>query len=354
MWQRATGSSSKQHPTKRRHIILEIIIIVVLLVLAGFGIFYARKFRAKITAGNAQESSDQFSRRYDPSDDTIAKRVWTGVTAGAVLIALVVGGFSTIYTQNVGEAKVILNADGTIAGEKLDPGFGFKAPWQSFVDYDLFSQEVLYAGSGEGVTPVYSGGIVNGAEITTTVKGVNGGSTQGNLDISITYSIDADKVTELYQKYRTQERFTKQVIEKTILATIREVSPNYTAIDFRGGERGAATDSILKSLNEKLNGLGVTVDFVNLQDVRYSPEVEDALKQVEVANQNVLKQEADLRATEISAQQKVVQAQAEADANALLNASLTPEILQQRYIDALGEGTVYVVPAGSTPFITAK
>ncbi len=45
-----------------------------------------------------------------------------------------------------------------------------------------------------------------------------------------------------------------------------------------------------------------------------------------------------------------MQAQAEADANAILAASLTPAILQQRYLDTLKElaqaGNLVVVPEG--------
>lgn len=44
-----------------------------------------------------------------------------------------------------------------------------------------------------------------------------------------------------------------------------------------------------------------------------------------------------------------------ADANAILTESLTPEVLQQRYIDALKsigkEGNLVVVPEGSQPIV---
>ncbi len=65
---------------------------------------------------------------------------------------------------------------------------------------------------------------------------------------------------------------------------------------------------------------------------------------------NVQTEQAKLEAVQISAQQKVVQAQAEADANAILNASLTSAILQQRYLDTLKElaaaGNLVIVPEG--------
>ena len=47
--------------------------------------------------------------------------------------------------------------------------------------------------------------------------------------------------------------------------------------------------------------------------------------------------------------------QREADANKVLTESLTPEVLQQRYIDTLAEigksGNLVVVPEGSQPIV---
>lgn len=261
-----------------------------------------------------------------------------GAVIGAI-ITLIGAGVSlfsaTFYANGVGEAKVLVNSvDKTVVGTIEEPGSGFKAPWIDFVDFDLFSQELLYAGSGDS-TPSYSGGSVSGAEVTVSVGGANGGSTQANVDISVTYSVDADAVEAIYEGYRSQERFTKQVIEKTILSTIRSVPSAYSATDFRGASRTEAADIITKQLNEKLQPLGVNVDFVNIQNVTYPDEVEAALKDVEVANQKQQKAQADLRAAETAAQQKVVEAQAESDANGILSASLTPQVLEQRRIDAL-------------------
>lgn len=283
------------------------------------------------------------------SGDEYDRRMFRGWGLGIGVILALLGGlftvFSTVYGQSVGESKVIINLDGTVAGQDTTPGFGTKAPWQEVNDWDIFSQEVVYAGDDKG-SPDYTDGSVSGKEVSTSVQ--NGA--RANLDISIVYSIDADQVMRLYSEFRSQERFTKQVIEKTILSTIREVPTQYSAVEFRGEKRGEAQEKMLKQLNGKLNEWGVSVDFVNLQNVRYTEDVENALKQVEVAEQAAKKAEAELRATEVSAQQKVVQAQAEADANAILNASLTEQILQQRYLDTLkelaAEGNLVVVPEG--------
>lgn len=275
------------------------------------------------------------------------------------LAAIVIGAgvlfFSSFYTQGVGEAKVIVNFDGTVAGENLDPGAGWKAPNQGVVDFDLFSQEVLYAGKGDAA-PSYSGGTVSGSEVTANVGGVNGGSTQAFVDISVVYSLDPEAVTSIYNKYKSQERFTKQVVEKTILSTIREIPAQYTAIEFRGEKRGEASDKMAEAILSKLAERGIEDVQVNIQDIRFSESVESALTDVENANQAVQKAEALQRQKLVDAETKRIEAQGEADAIAIRNSQApNAQVLEQLRIEALkaaaDNGSLVVVPDGSQPLI---
>ena len=318
--------------------------------LGGVGLYISSRYSKRLATGTSQyEDEDRLGRM-------IAR------ISGIVLILLGVlfGVFSTVYTQGVGEAKVIINIDGTIAGEKLDPGFGVKAPWQNIEDFDIFQQEVLFAGSN-GNAPSYSGGEVTGAEVTASVKR----GAQAFIDISVVYSVDPDQVTEIYKEYRSQERFTRQVIMPSILSALRDVPSAYTPVEFRGEMRGEATDKLLSVMNGKLTKYGVEVSTVNLQDIRYTEQVEESIKNVEVAQQKEETAQAELRAAEVSTQTQIIEAEAKAkaeiaaatgtaEANRLLTQSLTPEVLQNKYLEAIKNGTTFVVPEGSTPLITVK
>jgi len=115
-------------------------------------------------------------------------------------------------------------------------------------------------------------------------------------------------------------------------------------------DRNAVQDAILDALEARWADDGIIVEDVALQEIRYGESVTAAYAAAQEAQINVQTEQAKLEAVQISAQQKVVQAQAEADANAILNASLTPAILQQRYLDTLRElaaaGNLVIVPDG--------
>lgn len=257
-----------------------------------------------------------------------------GGVAGIVLAGVILF-FGTWWQNGEGEAKVLVHGvDRTVVGTITEPGAGFKPAWVDFVEFDTFNQEATYAGE-PGSAPEYSGGTVNGSEITMSVGGVSGGSTQGYMDVTIVYVLGDESITDIYREFRSQERFTRTIIEKQILSTARQVPAGYSATEFRGPLRAQAELEIQTKLNERLGAYGVEVISVTIQDVRYPAEVEEALKGVEVANQKQQTAEAELRAAEVSAQQKVVEAQAEAEANRVLSESLSPQILEQRRIDAL-------------------
>lgn len=324
------------------------IVIGIILVLLGIVIWSASAASLRKLEANGQNVRNST----EAEGPTVGVWIGRALTVVGILLGLILTLANVFVVNGQGEAKVITNIDGSVSSIMNGPSTTVKAPWQDTVDFDLFSQELLYAGGD--TAPSYSGGTVSGKEVTVSVGGLNGGSTQANVDISVTYSLDGGEVENIYTKYRTQERFTKQVIEKTILSAIRTAPTEFTAIEFRGAKKDAAAQLILDKVNDKLNALGVTIDFVNIQAIRYPDNVETALNDVEAANQQAAKAEATQRTKLIEAETARIEAQGIADANAILNTTLTPEVLQRMYIEALADGTIYVVPDGSTPFIGTK
>lgn len=238
---------------------------------------------------------------------------------GATVLGFLLFFFSAFYQNGVGEAKVVVNSvDRNVVRTVTAPGAGFKAPWEDFIDFDLFSQDLIYAGA-PGNTPEYSKGSVSGAEVTVSVGGIAGGSTQANVDMTVVYNIDGNAVQSIYEQYRSQERFTQMIVEKQVLDTARQIPSGYTAIEFRGGKRGEVANAIMDQLNERLGKHGVNVTAVTIQDVRYSAQVEEALTGLEVAAQNKekaeLEAEAKVTAAKGDADAKIEAARGEAEAN---------------------------------------
>jgi len=278
----------------------------------------------------------------------ITKYLWTWLVGGVfVIAALIFLAIGTYWANGQGEAKVFVNSVDRSFVDVVDaPASGFKPLWVDTVDFDLFAQELVYAGGDQA--PAYAGGSVSGREITVSVGGVNGGSTQANIDATFVYNIDGPKVKGIWEEYKSQERFTKMIIEKSVLSTARQVPSGFSAIAFRGVDRNNAEIEMGRLLNDRLGKYGVEFSQPTIQDVRYPQVIEDSITAIEQANQSAQKAEADQRTAEAQAKAdlakatgdanaKIENARGTAEANRLIAGSVTPELIALRKADALLE-----------------
>ena len=261
------------------------------------------------------------------------------------LLGLVLIAFSSFFRQDVGQANVLRDWTGNIVGYETQSGLHAKAPWVDPVTFDVRNQRAVFVteqNSGEGDN---IGGSPDGPQITVQdAEGVT-----ANIDIAIRYSLKPDSVIDIYSQYYNEENLRTRLIFNDIRSVVRSVPGQFTTIEMLT-DRNAVQAAILKALEARWEDDGIIVEDVALQEIRYGEQVTNAYAAAQEANINVQTEQAKLEASKVSAQQKVVQAQAEADANAILNASLTSAILQQRYLDTLKElasaGNLVVVPEG--------
>jgi len=264
----------------------------------------------------------------------------------AVIIAIVCASFS-FYTQDAGEVVVLRNVGGDLAGYTEEAGFHYKAPWQKAIRYDVRNNLVnLYRNAEYS----YDGGAAEGACVTVNDKG----GASADIDLQVVYSLDADAAMQLYIDYGTQKHFTETVIQNDVRATAREVAGKYDTMTMLTN-RGEFTKGLRDALAEKWQKLGLSVEQVSVQDVRYPETITKKYAEAqaaEVAKAQALNEQ---ETAKVKAETKRIEAEGEAAANRVLSDSLTPEVVQQHYIDALvtiGEnGNLVVVPEGSQPIV---
>lgn len=269
-------------------------------------------------------------------------------TVVGLLLTLATLGFSTVYTNDEGQAKVLLSWTGAVQGQVVSPGMGTKAPWQKAINYDIRNQQVIFASSSSEKDDKS-----DGPQITVQDKeGVT-----ANIDITVRYSVKPDAVTDIYKRYGDQDSFVAKFIENDIRAAVRTVPTTFNTLELLNN-RAEAEKAITAYLEERWDAHGVQVESVSLQEIRYSDEVKARFDAAQAARIEIEKAQAELEATEVSAQQKIVQAEAEAKANDVLTKSLTAEVLSQRYLDTLQQvgkdGNLVVVPEGFNGILDLK
>jgi regulator of protease activity HflC (stomatin/prohibitin superfamily) len=258
--------------------------------------------------------------------------------------------FTCFYAQNAGEVIVRINLGGSLAGYSEDAGFHAKAPWQSTVSYDVRNNLVNLYRDAEYK---YDGGAAEGSCVTVNDKG----GASADIDLQVVYSLDGDSAMKLYEDYGTQQAFTEKVILNDVRAVAREVAGQYDTITLLTN-RGEFTKGLREALSGRWSGLGLNVEQVSVQDVRYPESITSRYadaQAAEVAKAQALNEQ---ETAKVEAETKVINAKGAADANRVLTESLTQEVIQQHYIDALTQigssGNLVVVPEGSQPIVGTK
>lgn len=288
--------------------------------------------RLRKTATTAPVRKNDYGRVVPPVSKVAS--FWTrlsgGVVAGVSILFLLLGSF---YTQDVGQSNVLRDWTGNIVGYESAPGLHAKAPWVDTVTFDVRNQRVVYINpDGQNSSGDNSGGKSDGPQIT--VQDADGVTDQ--IDIAVRYSLKADAVVDIYSQYLNEENLRSRLINNDIRSVVREISGNYSTLDLLT-KRGDVQVEITEALESKWKNAGIVVEDVALQEIVVPESVRNSYSSAQEAEINVSTETSKLEAEKVRAQQKVVNAQAEADANQLLNASLTPNILQQRYLDTLKE-----------------
>lgn len=158
------------------------------------------------------------------------------------------------------------------------------------------------------------------------------------MDITMTlqYQIMGDKVLDIAKQYGSlealQARIQSIAIEKT-----KAVLSAHKAMDIiaKRAEMSPAVENAIKSAID--DNYYVNVNTVVLTNIDFSDAFETAVEEKMIAEQQQLKanyeNETKVAQAQAAADAKRIAAQAEKDANDLLQKSLTDEILRQNYID---------------------
>ena len=151
-----------------------------------------------------------------------------------------------------------------------------------------------------------------------------------NIIVAVNYQLDGSKVVELYKN--VGKEYGAIIINPAIQESVKSVISQYTAEEIVTKRSEIALD-INANLNEKLQRYGINVLSVALKDFDFSSEYNTAIEKKAVAEQEVQTAKQQLEKAKIDAETKKVQAQGEADANKVLEKSLTDEILMEKFID---------------------
>ncbi|WP_316503066.1 MULTISPECIES: prohibitin family protein [Paenibacillus] len=250
--------------------------------------------------------------------------------AVAVVLVLLIGGnaFSSVEYGHVGLYKTF----GKLDDQVLSPGMHLKIPFiQSVIQVNtqVTKSETDTSASSKDLQPV-------------------------STHVAVNFSVNKESAFNLMNNIGGS--FDSVIINPAIQEIVKEVTARYPAEDLIT-RRDIVAGEISELLTKRLAKYDLIVNDINIVNFKFSDAFNQSIEAKQVAQQQALKAENDLKRVQIEAKQKVAQAQAEAESLKLKKQEVTPELVQLKQIEvqekALDkwDGKLPSVTGGATPFI---
>jgi len=251
-----------------------------------------------------------------PHIDKTLMRIFVIIGIAIAVIALV--AFTMVFSVGVGEAGMVVDPlTGSISDPILGPTFGIKAPWTSLT-------KVTYARETLGMWGDATDELADYPSIDCFSKD----QLEMQVDILIRWSIDPNKLKDLYQSYPSLN-WEDKAVASLVREHIRYITKQYTAvqtIELRDQIGLEIEQELTNAINgaESLKGAIINIE-VDLRNVglpdKYTSSIEDKLAAQQLKIQ-----------AEFEAERKIILANADAQA-LLIGANATAE---QKVIDGQG------------------
>lgn len=231
---------------------------------------------------------------------------------GAIIVIIVlIFSSATFLTIDAGERGVLFKRfSGGLETEKIyRPGFHVVAPWNKMFVYDVREKQI---------------------EETMTVLSSNGLNIA--LDATVRVNPTYTQIGFLHEKFG--ENYMNSLVRPEVRSSVRKIIGRFTPEELYSTRRDEVQTQIEEELEKTLSDNYVELRAVLIRDIQLPEKVRTAIEEKIEAEQLALKYEYILDQERKEAERKTIEAQAKADANRILNASLTEKILQDKGIEA--------------------
>lgn len=228
-----------------------------------------------------------------------------------LLIVTLVFVIKSSITIKAGEAGVLFRTfgGGVKTDKTYDEGFHVIAPWNKMVVYPTRQQEVM-----EQMGVLSS----NGLDI--------------KVEVSTWFQLEQSSIPLLHKE--KGRGYLENIVKPAIRSATRSVIGRYTPEEIYSSKRDVIQSEIFEETQKILTKQYVQTNEVLVRDITLPPTIKGAIENKLKQEQESLEYEFKLQKEQKEAQRIKIAAEGKAEANRILNASLTPNILREKGIEA--------------------
>jgi prohibitin 1 len=234
-----------------------------------------------------------------------------GIIGFILFMVILTISSATFLTIDAGERGVLFKrfAGGLDKANIYTPGFHIVAPWNTMYVYDVREKQI------EEEMQVLSR---NGLNI--------------KVDITVRLNPSPDKIGYLHENFGTD--YLNILARPEVRSSVRKIIGQFTPEELYSSKRDEVQQLIQKELEDVLLINFLVLRATLIRGIELPEKVKVAIEEKIQAEQLALKYEYILEQERKEAERRLIEADAKARANQILNASLTQNILRDKGIEA--------------------
>lgn len=273
------------------------------------------------------------------------------VTAIIMVVAIICLAMS-VERVPTGYEGVVYNMSGGVSGETLSQGWHIVSPTKRVKQFTISNEQLVLSKDKR-----------DGSEEDEAFTVSTSDDAMLSISFQMSYRFKPDTLVDTYKKFRGMdgEDIVNSRVKTVLKSKVSEVTTDYSMMDIYSGNRNEINNKITEYLDKEFqDAYGIQVLDASIIDVHPDDKLREAIdnrvtalqqKQQAMAEQETAKVNAEtaLIKAQNEADIKVTQAKAEAEANNLKAASVTPELIQMTEAEArLKHGWITVQGADAT------
>lgn len=260
-----------------------------------------------------------------------------GVSA-ALALAIAITALLFINIVGAGNVGVIYSAAG-VEEQTLSQGWHWLPPTKSVKQFPISQQQIVFSDDPADYNQEDHPDWHIDAPADGGMVGIN---------LTVNYHFMPDRVVELYKRFNGMdgEAIVESRVQNSIIAYVKEVTPGFTVMDIYSDKKSEVNQAITEYLNEKLSEeYGINVSNALIIDVELDATLQDKIRAKEQAKQDaeiaelnrqtaLAQAETDKVVAQSKADVQLIEATAEAEANRIIAASITTELIAMKEAEA--------------------
>jgi regulator of protease activity HflC (stomatin/prohibitin superfamily) len=229
-----------------------------------------------------------------------------------IVILLIIFLSKSTVTIGAGEAGVLWKrfAGGVVTDQPpLGEGFHVVAPWNNVIVYEIRQQE-----------------------LTEKMKVLSSNGLDIQLEATAWFKPQTENLGLLHQTKGVD--YLDRVLKPAMRSATRSVVGRYTPEQIYSSKRDAIQNEIFDETKKIIDNQYVQLNDILVRDVTLPTAIKDAIERKLGQEQESLEYEFRLQKAKKEAEKQRIEAQGKADANQILNSSLTDKILKDKGIEA--------------------